>query len=415
MVAPDDAGQWMRPWGMLDRQSSSFLAGRPLRVLNVSTYPLRIPDSLQGHVYNPSVAPLPKRLQRELGCEQCTHVLTSRVDWVNACTNRTPGEMFDEAKLNHWAHRGLGRRKMTLVSVVKANWKVFAWGWLQLAPQRPAPQAGRIDEWKVMAHSTTIVDVRPFMHDERLWLIGSHVGASARWESVYAPLELQLGTNASEGWRAGRRLLSAWLSPASMTSMAGKECGGRSQGPFCSHGPVRAHGPFARGAGPQDALPHGASALGATGGNEEMGAARGGVGLQFLSWLSPDVVVCSAASASGARSAGADASVAHPARGTRPAGSNGADARGAGAAGARAVLARAQFRGPGLGAMLTMLRDSGSCIEGPPHSSANCRYYSRSSDGAGGPGRPMVTPGLLSRRRLAGAEADGLPLQGGDR
>ena len=68
----------MRPWGMLDRQSSSFLAGRPLRVLNVSTYPLRIPDSLQGHVYNPSVAPLPKRLQRELGCEQCSQPLATR-------------------------------------------------------------------------------------------------------------------------------------------------------------------------------------------------------------------------------------------------------------------------------------------------------------------------------------------------
>lgn len=156
----DDDGQWMGPWGLLDRPPSGFISGRPLRILNVSTHMLRIPGSLLGHVYNPSIAPMPKRLQHEMGCVQCTHVLTARVDWVNACTNRTPGELFEAAKENHWAHRGLGRRKMTLVSIIKANWKIHAWGWLQLAPHAPAPQLGRIDEWKVMARSTSIVDAR---------------------------------------------------------------------------------------------------------------------------------------------------------------------------------------------------------------------------------------------------------------
>lgn len=163
-----------------------------------------------------------------------------------------------------------------------------------------------------------------FTHGDRLWLIGSHIGAGAKWESVYAPLELSANTS---GPIRGVAPLVAWLrteSASSLSSLEGNDCGGRSQAPFESWGVPRQEQLRARERGRKDALKLTTSL-------DESGSART---LRFMSWMAPEVVVCTPPSV-----------------------------------GPTGVV----VRGKGLVDTIVRLREVGGCVPGPPHSPSNCR------------------------------------------
>ena len=217
---------WMSHWGMLGWPSSRFIGRRPLRVLNGSVTPIRVPDWLRGHAYNPSIVPLGDQVRQELNCTQCRFALSTRVDWATGCQARPHLEVYNNAERHQ-----LGRRKLSLITLISDDWTVIAWGWLQLVDQFPAMQLRLQDELR-MHSAATIVDSRLFTFRDRLWLVGSRPLQGTQWEASYGPLHLRMLGAAHATGRP--RPLLAWQEQARTHPLTGDRCSGRSQA-ICAH------------------------------------------------------------------------------------------------------------------------------------------------------------------------------------
>ena len=248
---PFSSHLWMSRYGLLQRNGSSFLGARPLRILQPdASIPTQLPTPswLNASAYNPSLAAVPPSLQTELRCPRCAYVATLRVDWATGCT----GELLKRLR-RKIATNPLGLRKRTLVLLVDARFGLVASGWLQDAEPaawaRDTPPPPLHDRRRLDA-AASVYDARLHVSpDAQLWLAGLRAGPKGTEDVTgLAPLHLR---------RRGTTL-AAWQRPAEiLTVTRGSKCAGRS---------------FAFLSGDDD-------------------AARAGE-LRYFSWLAPTAVVC---------------------------------------------------------------------------------------------------------------------------